>query len=212
MRASLLLVVLAVAHLAMAYRASRRERRRLLVYRIDVEADNVDKVQHDKAVVRRVLVDHAARHRRRVVVGTELRTRAKIVASANSDTLGRTSQTHTRRGGLKHRNHRKLASASRSTQAHTAGRRTHARSYTWPELMRARVHVDKHAHRLPHASPHMTHAPRSAGSGTPSWQEVLAVRAKVAVAWSPDSGDRADAGGDEPGGDAVHPGSGGRAR
>lgn len=61
MRASLLLVVLAVAHLAMAYRASRRERRRLLVYRIDVEADNVDKVQHDKAVVRRVLVDHAAR-------------------------------------------------------------------------------------------------------------------------------------------------------
>jgi len=31
-------LALAAAHLAMAYRASCRERRRLLVYRIDVEA------------------------------------------------------------------------------------------------------------------------------------------------------------------------------
>jgi len=34
----LMSLALAVAHLAMAYRASCRERRRLLVYRIDVEA------------------------------------------------------------------------------------------------------------------------------------------------------------------------------
>ncbi|XP_066388864.1 uncharacterized protein [Miscanthus floridulus] len=46
----LLSLALAVAHLAMAYRASCRERRRLLVYRIDVEAVRLKGGQTPKAL------------------------------------------------------------------------------------------------------------------------------------------------------------------
>ncbi|KAF4395735.1 hypothetical protein G4B88_013509 [Cannabis sativa] len=52
-------LILAVGHIIVAYRTSCRERRKLLVYKIDIEAESVIRVRDGQLVVGAVLFDYA---------------------------------------------------------------------------------------------------------------------------------------------------------